>query len=100
MKKSAIYETKKERERRQKQKFIVKEYLERFKSVMLGEATPNSIIQYLANQTGYSGEGVKKVLKREGVYKDKNNPLIVPETYQAKQVKMPLFPETPTASAR
>lgn len=55
--------------------------------IMTGQVKPNRVIQNIAQLKSMSGEGVKTILKRLGVYKSAKQPLIVQKT-EPKQLSM------------
>ncbi len=59
---------------------ICKSYLGWSHEITIGQVKPNRIIQNIAKSKGLTGEGVKKILKRRGIYKSAKQPLIVKRT--------------------
>ena len=59
---------------------ICKTYLGWSHEIMTGQVKPNRIIQNIAKAKGLTGEGVKKILKRCGIYKSAEQPLIIKHT--------------------
>lgn len=59
---------------------ICKTYLGWSHEIMTGQVKPNRIIQNIAKAKGLTGEGVKKILKRCGIYKSAEQPLIIKRT--------------------
>lgn len=55
--------------------------------IMTGQVKPNRVIQNIAHAKSMSGEGVKSILKRHGVYKNAQEPLIIKRT-EAKQLSV------------
>ncbi len=56
---------------------ICKTYLGWSHEILTGQVKPNRIIQNIAKAKGLTGEGVKKILKRRGIYKSAEQPLII-----------------------
>ncbi len=44
--------------------------------ILSGQVKPNRVIQNIAQTKGMSGEGVKSILKRRGVYKSAQQPVV------------------------
>lgn len=44
--------------------------------ILSGKVKPNRVIQNIAHTKGMSGEGVKSILKRRGVYKSAQDPVV------------------------
>lgn len=55
---------------------ICQYYLEWSDDILGGLVKPNRIIQNIAQKLGMSGEGVKTILKRYGIYKSAKQPLV------------------------
>ena len=55
--------------------------------IMSGQVKPNRVIQNIATKLGMSGEGVKTILKRRGVYKSAKQP-IVTHSVEPQQLSM------------
>lgn len=66
---------------------ICKTYLKWSHEIMTGQVKPNRIIQNIAKAKGLTGEGVKKILKRRGIYKSAMQPIIVQHS-EPKQLSM------------
>lgn len=53
-------------------------YLAWSHEIMSGQVKPNRVIQTIAMKKGMSGEGVKTILKRHGLYKSARQPVVMP----------------------
>lgn len=62
-------------------------YLSWSHEIMTGKVKPNRVIQNIAQAKSMSGEGVKSILKRHGVYKNAQEPLIIKRT-EPKQLSV------------
>ena len=76
------FETERERERRERNESLVKEYLSQSSLIIKKELSPNRIFNYLAGRYSLSTFGVKRILTLEGVYKDAKHPVLYPEKYK------------------
>ena len=56
---------------------VCKLYLDWSQEILSGKVKPNRVIQNIAQTKGLSGEGVKTILKRSGVYKSAMQPVIL-----------------------
>ena len=97
MAKNDIFETQYERFLRERAEKIQQEYLGRSHEILSGQLSPNRVIQYLANHFGMTGEGVKSILKRKGVYKSAKQPIILPKC-EPKQLSMAFVADSVQAS--
>lgn len=93
----SILETKYERFLRTRAEEICQSYLSWSHEIMSGEVKPNRVIQRLAVEKGMSGEGVKNILKRRGLYISSRQPVVVPHS-EARQLSMS-FPSDSDAKA-
>ena len=82
MEKKNPIETKYEIFLRKRAEEICHSYLEWSQEIMSGQVKPNRVIQLLAQTKGMSGQGVKSILIRRGVYKSAQQPIILPSTQQ------------------
>ena len=55
---------------------VCKLYLGWSREILSGQIKPNRVIQNIAQSKGMSGEGVKTILKRFGVYKSALQPVM------------------------
>ena len=62
-------------------------YLSWSHEIMSGRVKPNRVIQNIAHSKGMSGEGVKRILIRCGIYKNAEQPIIVQRS-EPKQLSM------------
>lgn len=76
MEKKYILETKYETFLRERAEEICQSYLGWSQEILSGRVKPNRIIQLLAHNNGMSGQGVKSILIRRGVYKNAQQPVI------------------------
>ena len=70
MQKNSLYETDAERNRRLRNDAVRREYLERSNVILSGEYKPHRILSVISKKYGMTIMGVKKILKRDGIYKD------------------------------
>lgn len=83
MEKKIMIETKYETFLRKRAEEICHSYLEWSQEILSGQIKPNRVIQLLAHNKGMSGQGVKAILKRRGVYKSAQQPVILQPSPQA-----------------
>lgn len=76
MQKNIIYETDSERNRRLRCEAVRREYIERSNVILSGEYKPNRIMSIISKKYGLTIMGVKKILKKDGIYKDALHPVI------------------------
>lgn len=87
MTKNILFETDYERFLRERAESIQSEYLRCSREILNGEITPNRVIQHLSKRFNLSGEGVKKILKRKGIYVSAKQPVIRPKI-ESKQLSV------------
>lgn len=87
MAKNNLFETDYERFLRERAENIQNEYLNCAHEILTGQITPNRVIQHLSKRFNLSGEGIKKILKRNGIYLSAKQPVIRPQ-YEPKQLSM------------
>lgn len=75
-----MIETKYESFLRKRAEEICHSYLEWSQEILSGQIKPNRVIQLLAHNKGMSGQGVKEILKRRGVYKNAQQPVIIQQS--------------------
>lgn len=80
MAKISILETPYEAFLRTRAEEICQLYLGWSYEIMTGKVKPNRIIQNIAHVKSMSGEGVKTILKRHGIYKSAKEPLVTEQT--------------------
>lgn len=80
MAKISILETPYEAFLRTRAEEICQLYLGWSNEIMTGKVKPNRVIQHIAHVKSMSGEGVKTILKRHGIYKSAKEPLIIKRT--------------------
>lgn len=78
MLKNNLFETDYERFLRERADSIQTEYLNCAHEILSGQLTPNRVIQHLSKRFNLSGEGIKKILKRKGIYVSAKQPVIRP----------------------
>ena len=78
MVKNDIFETQYERFLRERAEKVVSEYFKYKQEILSGELSPNRVIQHLAKQFSMSGQGIKTILQRKGIYKSAKQPIITP----------------------
>lgn len=81
------YETRFERELRERNDEIVREYKERLPEVTSGQVTANRVIQLLADRYNMSLFGIKRILMKRGEYTP---------TPRRSHAEPSLFPEVAT----
>ena len=74
---------------------VCKLYLGWSQEILSGQVKPNRVIQNIAQTKGLSGEGVKTILKRSGVYKSAMQPVILRQ--ESKPLSL-LCLDNPTSS--
>lgn len=79
MAKINILETKYETFLRTRAEDVCHLYLAWSHEIMNGQVKPNRVIQTIAIKKGMSGEGVKTILKRHGLYKSASEPIVLPK---------------------
>ena len=79
MEKINVFETKSERFLREKVEKVCKEYLHYAQEITSGELAPNRVIRVLGEKFGMTGQGIKSILMRKGIYKSAHEPCIIPE---------------------
>jgi len=82
MEKKMIIETKYEIFLRKRAEEICLSYLKWSDEILSGKVKPNRVIQLLAQKKGMSGQGVKSILMRRGVYKSAQQPVIIQQAQQ------------------
>ncbi len=87
MPKNFQFETDYERFLRERAENIQKEYLNCAHDIVSGRLTPNRVIQHLAHRFNLSGEGIRKILKRKGVYVSAQKPVVNPQS-EPKQLSV------------
>lgn len=87
MAKNYQFETDYERFLRERAENIQSEYLHFSHDILSGQLAPNRVIQHLAQRFNLSGEGIRKILKRKGIYVSAKQPVVVPH-YEPKQLTM------------
>lgn len=98
MSKNEVFETSYERFLRERSEKIVQQYSAHSHEILAGELSPNRIIQHLAHEFKMSGEGVKQILKRKGIYVSARQPFIRPKV-EPIQLSMFSVEKTPVARA-
>ena len=95
------FETENERFRRERAENVEREYLNYATDILGNKVTPNRVIQFLADRFNMSGEGIKTILKKRGIYKSAKQPVVMTGRYQTKQATLPFMKistsATPTA---
>jgi hypothetical protein len=79
MEKINVFETNSERFLREKVEKVCKEYLHYAQEITSGELAPNRVIRVLGEKFGMTGQGIKNILMRKGIYKSAHEPCIIPE---------------------
>lgn len=79
MEKINVFETNSERFLREKVEKVCKEYLHYAQEITSGELAPNRVIRVLGEKFGMTGQGIKNILIRKGIYKSAHEPCIIPE---------------------
>lgn len=79
MEKINVFETNSERFHREKIEKVCKEYLHYAQDITSGELAPNRVIRVLGEKFGMTGQGIKNILMRKGIYKSAHEPCIIPE---------------------
>ena len=69
MEKINVFETNSERFLREKVEKVCKEYLNYAHEITSRELAPNRVITALGEKFGMSGQGIKNILMRKGIYK-------------------------------
>lgn len=87
MSKINVLETTAEKDHREKIEGIVKEYLGWSREILTGQVRPNRVISHIASSYQMTGEGVKSILRRRGIYKSALQPVVINRT-EAKQLSM------------
>lgn len=64
---------------------ICKMYLCWSNEILCGQVKPNRIIQRIASEKCMSGEGVRTILKREGIYKSAKQPVVLADSSLSSQ---------------
>ena len=77
MTKINAFETDYERFLRERAENVEREYLNYATEILSKKVSPNRIIKYLADRYSMSGEGIKTILKRRGVYKSAEQPVVI-----------------------
>ena len=77
MTKFNAFETEYERFLRERAENVEREYLNYANEILAHKVSPNRIIKYLADRFSMSGEGIKTILKRRGVYKSAEQPVFI-----------------------
>jgi len=88
MAKNVVLETQYEKFLRTRAEEICQSYIGWAHEITCGEVKPNRIIQRLAQEKGMTGEGVKSILKRFGVYKSAKQPIIL---QKSEPVQLSMF---------
>ncbi len=78
MVKISEFETEKERFRRERRESIVRDYLKCADQILRKEVAPGRVFKYLASQYQMTEYGIGSILKRYGVYKSADKPVIFP----------------------
>lgn len=87
MAKISILETPYEAFLRTRAEEVCQLYLGWSHEIMTGKVKPNRVIQNIAQAKSMSGEGVKSILKRFGVYKNAQEPMIIKRS-ESKQLSV------------
>lgn len=93
MTKINAFETEYERFLRERAENVEREYLNYAKEILGKKVSPNRIIKYLAERFNMSGEGIKTILKRRGVYKSADQPVFIKKT-TVRQATLPFVSGT------
>ena len=96
MQKKIFFETDRERFLRERSENVQKDYLSYSRDILTGHISPNRVIQYLARRYCMSGEGVKSILKRHGVYKSAKQPVIL---CKIESERLSMFPSELSVSS-
>lgn len=83
-----VFETEYEQAVRERAEKVQRVYLSHAHEILSGQIKPNRIIQKIANDEGMSGEGIKSILKRYGIYKSSSQPVIFSGTGTPKQMSL------------
>lgn len=89
MTKINAFETEYERFLRERAENVEREYLNYANEILGKKVTPNRVIQFLADRFSMSGEGIKTILKRRGVYKNAKQPVFLKAARSARQATLP-----------
>ena len=76
------FETERERERRERNEQMARDYLSYASMIHQQKVSPNRIFNYLAERYALSAFGVKRILQGEGIYRDGKHPVLYPERYK------------------
>lgn len=93
MTKINAFETDYERFLRERAENVEREYLNFATEILAKKVSPNRIIKYLADRFSMSGEGIKTILKRRGIYKSADQPVFIKKT-TARQATIPFVAGT------
>ena len=77
MDRSQLYETKDEKERRERNENIVREYMSCSSDILAGYVVPGKVIRRLHEKYGMTIYGITCLLKRKGIYKGAKNPVAI-----------------------
>ena len=70
------FETEKEKNNRERRENIVKDYLGYADQILQKEVAPGRVFKYLASQYNMTEYGIGSILKRYGVYKSADDPVV------------------------
>ena len=70
------FETEKEKNNRERRENIVKDYLGYAEQILQKEVAPGRVFKYLAIQYNMTEYGIGSILKRYGVYKSADEPVV------------------------
>ena len=90
MVKKIEYETAFERERKEKQRQICLEYLDRADDILVEGYKPQRVFDYIARKYKMTTFGVKNLITRKGIYVNKNTPVVFPEWYHPTEQQEPV----------
>lgn len=81
------YETIYEKKKREQDFAVAKAYLDRSSAIIQNIVSPNRIITSLMEEFGLTQTGVRNILKRLNIYKDRQHPVNYPDWYQPVQAQ-------------
>lgn len=90
MVKNNLFETDRERECRQREERVIAFYLRFAHEILSGEIPPGRLIRKISDDENMSIQGVTKLLKRKGVYKSAQHPVIRAGSVNSQQLSLAL----------
>lgn len=93
MTKINAFETDYERFLRERAESVEREYLNYATEILVKKISPNRIIKHLADRFSMSGEGIKTILKRRGIYKSAEQPVCIKKK-SVHQITLPFVAGT------